>query len=211
VFVLAIALIWYFDLFKYISIDRISDLSDWINGFGLLAPIVFISLYVIATVLFLPGSPLTLLAGIIFGPIFGTIYVSIASTLGALLAFLTAKYMGREFIENKLGENDLFKKIDDGVKAQGWKMIAITRLVPIFPFNAQNYIYGLTNINVVTYTFVSWICMLPATFAYVFLGGSILAGDGDVVKTVTYVGIAIAIIVLLSMVSKLITQKNEIN
>jgi len=210
-FALIFLLMWMFDLFQYISIDRINELSAWINSFGLLAPFVFIILYILATVLFLPGAPLTLLAGIIFGPLLGTLYVSIASTIGAVFSFMTARYMGRDFIESKLGQNDLFVKIDNGVKSQGWRMIAITRLVPIFPFNAQNYIYGLTNISLPTYTFVSWVCMLPATFAYVFLGGSIIAGEGNVATTITYIGIAMAIILLLSMVSRLIIKKQDLN
>lgn len=210
-FILLIIISWIFDLFQYISLERINDLSNWINSFGLLAPIVFIILYLLATILFLPGTPLTLLAGIIFGPILGTIYVSLASTLGATISFIIARFMGRDFIENKLGENDLFSKIDNGVKNQGWKMVAITRLVPLFPFNAQNYIYGLTNISLPTYVLVSWICMLPATFAYVFLAGSIIAGEGNAATTITYISVAVAIIILLSILSKFIIRKQELN
>lgn len=197
-----IALLWVFDAFQYISIDRLSELKSWINGFGFWAPLVYIVLYILATVFFLPGLPITLLSGIVFGPVAGSLYVSIASTIGASLAFLIGRYTGRDWIVGKFGASDLFKKMDSGVKEQGWKMVAITRLVPLFPFNAQNYIYGLTDIPFKTYVFVSWLCMLPATIAYVFLAGAIVGGEGDVAKTVTYVGIGIALLILLSLVAK---------
>lgn len=92
-------------------------------------------------------------------------------------------------------------------------MIAITRLIPLFPFNAQNYVYGLTYVPLKIYVFVSWLCMLPGTIAYVFLAGAIIGGEGDSAKTVTYIGIGVAILILLSLLSKRIlgngSKKNE--
>lgn len=203
-------LFWIFDLYKYISIDRIGDLTEFINNFGLLAPVVFILLYIIATVFFLPGLPLTLLAGIVFGPIKGSIWVSIASTVGASLAFIISRYIGRDYIVSKFSKSDLFLKLDKGVKNQGWKMVAITRLVPLFPFNAQNYVYGLTDIPLKTYTIVSWLAMLPGTIAYVFLAGAIIGGEGSTSKTITYIGIGIGLLIILSMISKLIAKKQNL-
>lgn len=199
---LVIILLWVFDAFQYISIERLSELKEWISGFGIWAPLVYILLYVISTIFFLPGLPITLLAGIVFGPVAGSIYVSIASTIGASIAFLIGRYTGRDWIVGKFGASDLFKKMDSGVKEQGWKMVAITRLVPLFPFNAQNYIYGLTDIPFKTYVFVSWLCMLPATVAYVFLAGAIVGGEGSAAKTISYVGIGIALLILLSLIGK---------
>lgn len=206
-FIITIGLFWYFGLFDYISISRISDLSDLINDFGILAPLIFMVAYIVATVFFLPGVPLTLLAGIVFGPIFGSIWVSIASTIGASLAFIVSRYIGRSFIVDKFGDSDLFQKLDQGVKNQGWKMVAITRLVPLFPFNAQNYVYGLTDIPFTTYVLVSWLTMLPGTIAYVFLAGAIIGGEGSAAKTITYIGIGLGLLIGLSAISKSITRK----
>lgn len=207
---IAIFTLWYFDLFDFFSLEQIHKLKNWISSFGFIAPLIFILIYILATILFLPGTPLTLLAGLIFGPILGTIYVSIASTIGACFAFIIARYIGRDYIETKFRSNSMFQKIDQGVKLHDWKMIAITRLVPLFPFNAQNYIYGLTDIPLLIYAFVSWLCMLPATFAYVSLAGSILAGDGNITTIITYISIAIALIIALSIVSKYIMKKHHI-
>jgi len=198
---------WRLGLFQYVSLKNVGILTDYINSFGLFSSIIFICLYVMATVLFIPGIPLTVLAGIVFGPVYGTIWVSIASTIGASLAFLISRYTGREMVLRHFSDRDLFKRLEDGVKDQGWKMVAITRLVPLFPFNAQNYLYGLTAVPFGTYVLVSWICMLPATFAYVFLAGSIVAGEGDAVKTITYIGIGIALIIALSIVGKVLAKK----
>ena len=212
IILISVFLVFYvFDLFHYISIENVTSISEQINKYGLLAPIIFILLYILATVFFLPGVPLTLLAGILFGPFWGTVYVSIASTIGALLSFVIARYLGRELIVKKFKNNNLFMKLDNGVKSNGWKMVVITRLVPIFPYNAQNYVYGLTDIPLTTYGFFSWLCMLPGTFAYVALAGAIIAGQNDLLKTFTYIAIAIALLILLSIISKYIMTHHNIN
>ena len=209
IIIILIFLSWYFDLFKYLNISYIEELKAIINSFGLLAPIIFIIVYILATILFLPGLPLTLLGGLVFGPITGAIIVSISSTLGALSAFLIGRYVGREWITNKFSQSSMFVRINQGLKNQGWKMIAITRLIPIFPFNAQNYIYGLTAIDTKTYTLVSWLFMLPGTIAYVFLAGAIIGGDGNITQTISYIGIALAILIALSLIGKKLKTKVE--
>lgn len=204
---IVVILLWVLDVFQYFSIDRLSQLTEFINGFGWLAPVVFIVTYIVATIFFLPGLPLTLLAGVIFGPVFGSIWVSVASTIGATGAFIVGRYLGRDFVAQRFSKNDLLLKLDQGVKREGWKMVAITRLVPLFPFNAQNYVYGLTDIPLTTYVLVSWICMLPATIAYVFLAGAIIEGQGNVGRTFVYIGIGVALILILTMIKKAFDKK----
>lgn len=204
---ITILLFWIFDIFSYVSLDRIDEMVVFIDGLGIWAPIVFIIFYALATVLFIPGLPLTLLSGMVFGPIYGSIWVSIASTLGASLAFLTGRYIGKDYVVKKFKNSDIFIKLDKGINDHGWKMIAITRLVPIFPFNAQNYVYGLTNVPFKTYALISWICMLPATIGYVFLAGAIIGGKGDTAKTITFATTGIAVLILLSIISKVIIKK----
>jgi uncharacterized membrane protein YdjX (TVP38/TMEM64 family) len=207
--ILAILLVWIFDVFSLVSLDRIDEMSNFIDSLGIWAPIAFITLYIMATVLFVPGLPLTLLAGIAFGPVLGSIWVSIASTIGASLAFLVGRFIGRDLILARFGNSDIFKKLDEGIKNQGWKMIAITRLMPLFPFNAQNYVYGLTDVPFKTYVLISWICMLPATIGYVFLAGAIVGGEGNAVRTISYVGIGVAVLMLLSLGGKFLGKRQN--
>jgi uncharacterized membrane protein YdjX (TVP38/TMEM64 family) len=148
---------------------------DWIRGLGALAPIAFIAIYIAACVLFLPGSILTIGAGVIFGVVRGTIYVSIAATLGATAAFLVGRYFARDWIAKKLDGNVKFKAIDEAVGREGWKIVLLTRLSPVFPFNLLNYAYGLTRVTLRDYFFASWAGMIPGTILYVYIGS--LSGD----------------------------------
>ncbi|MFC1890130.1 FAD-dependent oxidoreductase [Thermodesulfobacteriota bacterium] len=194
-------------LFQYVSVENISKLNDWIEGFGILAPLVYIIFYILGCVFFLPGIPLTLVGAVAFGSIWGTIYVSIGSTLGASVAFLVARYAARSIVEDWMTKNPRLRKIDEGVQNQGWRMLMITRLVPIFPFNIQNYVYGITRIPFPTYVIVSWICMVPGTIAYVFAGGAIVSGEGDPKKTILYLAVAGVFFVLLSFLPGFIKKR----
>jgi uncharacterized membrane protein YdjX (TVP38/TMEM64 family) len=148
---------------------------DWIRGLGPLAPIAFVAIYIAACVLFLPGSILTIGAGVIFGVVRGTIYVSIAATLGAAAAFLVGRYFARDWIARKLEGNAKFKAIDEAVGREGWKIVLLTRLSPVFPFNLLNYAYGLTRVPLRHYVLASWVGMIPGTILYVYIGS--LSGD----------------------------------
>ncbi len=148
------------------------QLQSWISGYGLLAPLVFVVLYSIAPALFLPGLPLTILGGILFGPIWGVVYTIIGATIGASLAFLIARYTARDWISSKLTA-PRWQKLDNDVAEQGWKMVAFTRLIPLFPFNLLNYAFGLTNIKFSHYVITSFVCMLPATIAFISLSSSL--------------------------------------
>ena len=162
------------------------NITNYLDGFGILAPLIFIFIYIIATIVFLPGLILTMLAGILFGPVFGTIYSIIGATIGATLAFLIARYLAIEKIE-KLIEGKKLDYIRKSVENEGWKFVAYTRLVPLFPFNLLNYSYGLTNIKLKDYIWASFIFMLPGTFAYVYLGftGTEILNNGEnLIRTV---------------------------
>ncbi len=192
---------------KYISIKNIQKLNEWINSFGALGPVIYIFIYILSCVLFLPGVPVTLLGAVAFGAIKGTILVSIGSTLGATASFLIARYAARSMVEEWIQKNERLRKIDEGVRKHGWRMLMITRLVPIFPFNVQNYVYGITNISLGTYVFVSWICMLPGTIAYVFAGGALISGKGDIKKTIMYLAIAGVFFVLVSFIPSILKKR----
>jgi uncharacterized membrane protein YdjX (TVP38/TMEM64 family) len=147
---------------------------EWIDGLGLIGGIVFIGIYILATVAFLPGSILTLGAGVVFGVVWGSIYVFIGATLGAIGAFLVGRYLARGWISNKIAGNQKFAAIDRAVAQEGFKIVLLTRLSPIFPFNLLNYALGVTGVAFKDYALAS-IGMLPGTIMYVYIGS--LAGD----------------------------------
>lgn len=145
---------------QFIRLENATILRDWVAGFGLAGPMVYVLIYIAACLLMLPGFPVTMMGALAFGPIWGTVYTSIGSTLGAAAAFLTARYAARNMVESWLGDNETFLRIDNGVEKQGWRMLVVTRMVPLFPFNLQNFAYGLTRISLGTYVLVSWVCMM---------------------------------------------------
>jgi uncharacterized membrane protein YdjX (TVP38/TMEM64 family) len=151
------------------------DALAWITEQGMAGVLVYAALYMLATVLFVPGSILTLGAGFIYGLVQGSILVSVASTIGATLAFLVGRYLARDWVASKVRGNEKFAAIDDAVGREGWKIVGLTRLSPIFPFNMLNYAYGLTKVDLKGYALASWIGMMPGTVMYVYIGS--LAGD----------------------------------
>ena len=189
---------WRLGLFEMLTVDNVDRLNAWFDGLGWWAPVVFVLLWIAASVLFLPGLAITIAGGLVFGAVWGAVWTTVGANLGAIAAFLVGRYAARGMVEGMVEKNQALKKIDEGVKRQGWRMLMVTRLVPIFPFNVQNYVYGLTDIPLRTYVLVTLPCMLPATIAYNFAAGSVRAGDFG--KTLWYLGIAAVSFVLLSMI-----------
>jgi uncharacterized membrane protein YdjX (TVP38/TMEM64 family) len=153
----------------------------WVNNLGAIAPIAFILLYIVATVAFLPGSLLTLGAGVLFGIVAGSLYVFISATIGATLAFLVGRYVARDWISKKIAENQKFRAIDRAVGREGFKIVLLTRLSPIFPFNLLNYGMGVTGVALKDYVLAS-VGMIPGTVMYVYIGslaGSIATIGGE--------------------------------
>lgn len=154
--------------------DRIADIRDWIESLGAWGPVVFVGIYILGVVAALPGSALTLAAGALFGSVIGIVVVSIGATCGAGLAFLISRYLARDAVVAWLGRNENFRKLDRMTKEHGAVIVALTRLVPLFPFNLLNYGFGLTRVSFRTYLFWSWLCMLPGAVLYV-VGADALA------------------------------------
>lgn len=187
-------------LSEYLSLDGLNRLRDWVLGFGVLAPLVFIGIYAVATVAFLPGTPLSLLAGLVFGPVMGTLWIVVGATVGATLAFLIGRYAARSLVEGWTARDERVRKLDEGVEKQGWRMLLITRLVPLFPFNLQNYAYGLTKIGLVTYVGLTAVCIIPGAAVFAFAGGSLANAREDLTSTFVYLGVAAVLFVALSLV-----------
>lgn len=140
---------------------------------GFWGSLLVIIIYVIASVLFLPGSVITLGAGFLFKVVLGTIIVSVGSMFGACAAFFVGRTIGRNWVAGKVSKNYKFKAIDDAVARQGFKIVLLTRLSPVFPFNMLNYAFGLTKISFWKYALASWIGMLPGTVMYVYFGAGL--------------------------------------
>lgn len=187
-------------LSEYLSLDGLNRLRDWVLGFGVLAPLVFIGIYAVATVAFLPGTPLSLLAGLVFGPVMGTLWIVVGATVGATLAFLIGRYAARSLVEGWTARDERVRKLDEGVEKQGWRMLLITRLVPLFPFNLQNYAYGLTKVGLVTYVGLTAVCIIPGAAVFAFAGGSLANAREDLTSTFVYLGVAAVLFVALSLV-----------
>ncbi len=151
------------------------DALAWISGLGAIGILFFIGLYILASVFMLPGSVLTLGAGVIFGVLHGSVTVLIGATLGATCAFLTGRYLARSWVVRRIAGNEKFKAVDEAVGREGWKIVLLTRLSPIFPFNLLNYAYGVTQVRLRHYILASGVGMIPGTVMYVYLGS--LAGD----------------------------------
>jgi uncharacterized membrane protein YdjX (TVP38/TMEM64 family) len=147
---------------------------EWVNGLGAIGAIAFIGIYIAATVAFFPGSILTLGAGVLFGVVLGSLYVFLGATLGATAAFLVGRYLARGWVSQKIEGNSKFHAIDEAVGREGFKIVLLTRLSPVFPFNLLNYAYGVTGVSLKDYVLAS-IGMIPGTLMYVYIGS--LAGS----------------------------------
>ncbi|RKU11199.1 TVP38/TMEM64 family protein [Candidatus Poribacteria bacterium] len=196
----------YYGITDEIQLENVPKIKTWVASFGAIAPLVYIGLYLVSTVFFLPGSPVTVLAGFVFGPLWGVFYASIASIISVSVAFLIARYVARDLVESWVKGNAQFRKIDEQVDEQGWRILMFTRLVPIFPFNLQNYAYGLTSIRFSTFVIVSAIFMLPGTAVFVQLGGAFVSGEGNPWKTLLYLGMAGVLLLVLSLIPKLLRK-----
>jgi uncharacterized membrane protein YdjX (TVP38/TMEM64 family) len=154
--------------------EILREALQWIDRLGTVGAIAFIALYIIATVAFFPGSILTLGAGVIFGVVWGSLYVFIGATLGATAAFLVGRYLARDWVAGKIADNKKFAAIDQAVGREGLKIVLLTRLSPIFPFNLLNYGLGITGVSLKDY-FIGSVGMIPGTIMYVYIGS--LAGN----------------------------------
>jgi uncharacterized membrane protein YdjX (TVP38/TMEM64 family) len=182
-------------------------LQAWVEGAGAAGPLLFMLAYALATVLFLPGSVLTLAGGALFGPLWGTLWNLTGATLGAALAFLIARYLGADWVTRRAGAR--LARLNDGVSAEGWRFVAFTRLVPVFPFNLLNYALGLTRIPFVAYVLATWIFMLPGAFAYTWLGHAgreALSGGEGLIRNIL---IALALLAAVAFLPRLVRKLRE--
>jgi uncharacterized membrane protein YdjX (TVP38/TMEM64 family) len=155
---------------QYLEKER---LRQFVAGYGAWGPIIYLAIWTLAPPLFLPGLPITLAGGVLFGPFWGVVYVIFGATAGATLAFLVARYLARDWVAAKL-QGTRLATLDEKVAREGWEIVAFTRLIPIFPFFLLNYAFGLTRIPLWHYVLATFFGMLPVTAAYVYFSANVL-------------------------------------
>jgi uncharacterized membrane protein YdjX (TVP38/TMEM64 family)/rhodanese-related sulfurtransferase len=179
-------------------------LQAWVEAAGSAGPLLFMVIYAVATVLFLPGAVITLAGGALFGPLWGTLWNLTGATVGAALAFLVARYLGADWVARRAGPR--MQRLNDGVATEGWRFVAFVRLVPLFPFNLLNYALGLTRISFLTYLLATWVFMLPGAFAYTWLGHvgrEALSGGDGVIRNIT---IALALLAAVAFLPRVVRK-----
>lgn len=160
--------------FKFLPFNEyLGSFFETIQSLGVWGPVILAGTYIVATVLMVPGTILTLGAGFVFGLTTGTIAVSVGSVLGALLAFLVGRNVARDFVEQKVSQFPKFAAVDHAVEQAGFKIVLLTRLSPAFPFNVLNYLFSVTKVRTRDYFLASWIGMIPGTLMYVYFGTAI--------------------------------------
>ena len=181
----------------------------FIEGYGALGYLLYILIYIVIAVFSIPATIPTIVAGIVFGSVKGGLLSLLGATIGAVAAFLIARYIARDLIVGKFGSNPIFQKIEAGVEKNGRDFLILTRLVPIFPYNLQNYAYGVTSLKVVTFGVISLITMAPGAFIYAYMAGDI-AENG--ISVGLFVKLLIAGIILfgVSQVPKIFAKKKGI-
>jgi uncharacterized membrane protein YdjX (TVP38/TMEM64 family) len=202
--VAVLAAVRYFHLQEYVEKER---LQRFVAGFRIWGPIVYLAVWTLAPPLFLPGLPITLAGGVLFGPFWGVVYTILGATVGATLALLVARYLARDWVAARIAGTKL-ATLDDQVARQGWKVVAFTRLIPIFPFFLLNYAFGLTRIPLWTYTVTTFFGMLPLTVAYVYFSSNILdLFQGLVSRGLILGAVLVAMVSLVPLLYKKIKTK----
>jgi|SRR5581483_4859180 uncharacterized membrane protein YdjX (TVP38/TMEM64 family) len=181
-----------------------ATLARELQRFGRSAPLLFIAIYALSTVLFVPGSVLTIAGGALFGPAWGALWNLIGATLGATLAFVIARYVAADWASARAGEG--LARLIRGVEEEGWRFVAFVRLVPLFPFNLVNYAFGLTRIRLGEYILTSFVCMAPGAIAYTYLGYAgreIAAESADAIRNGL---IALALLAAIAFLPRLVRR-----
>ncbi len=166
--VLALIASWHFLPLQ----DWLKALEDRIDGMGVLGGILYTAVYVVAALLFVPGSILTLGAGYLFGVAGGMAVVWTAATASGALGFLIARYLARDQVERLARRNPKFGALDAAIGKNGWKAVGLLRLSALVPFSLSNYFFGLTSVDFIPYVAATAVGMIPGSFFYVYLGAA---------------------------------------
>jgi len=179
-----------------------------LDQLGLWAPLGFVLIYAIGAVLAIPGTLLTAVGGVVFGPYLGTALVVLGATAGATLAFLTSRFFARDYVVGKFGQNPWFRKLENGINAKGVRFVLFVRLVPVFPFNWLNYACGLTSVSLKDYLVGTFFGIMPASFVFTNAAAKVAgAAAGEGIGLDFY--LSLSLLGLLSAVSMMFKGKED--
>ncbi|WP_442879519.1 TVP38/TMEM64 family protein [Citrobacter sp.] len=170
-------------------ITHFQHLQDLIRQSGMFGYALYILLFIVAALCLIPGSVLVIVGGILFGPVMGTLVSLFAATVASALSFLLARWLGRDLLLKYVGHTTIFQAIEKGIAQSGIDFLIFTRLVPLFPYNIQNYAYGLTTISFWSFTVISAVTTLPGLFIYTLMSHE-LASEGITLAFVVKLSIA---------------------
>jgi len=203
-----------------VVVARLTHVTAWLDpahaerlrgailAYGPAAPAIFVAVYVLAGLAFVPGFVLTLLGGLIFGPWRGLVYASLGSTLGACVAFVIARRAMRGVVGGWVAGKPTLRRLDAAVSRHGFRVVMLTRLVPMAPFGVLNYAFGITGIRFSTFAITSWVCMLPATVVLTFAADAVVAGRWQARRTLAWLALAGLLLVLLSLVPRALARRS---
>jgi len=196
----AIAAWWHRDAFEFTVIEA------WVQSLGIGALLGYVALYALATVAMVPGSLFDTVGGALFGPVLGSVLNLAGGSIGSMLAFVAARHLAGDWIEQRGGPR--LREIKHNVEAEGWRFVAMVRLVPIFPYTVFNYLLGLTRIPFWQYTATTIVCMAPSTVAYTWLGhaGRHLASSSGGEERIRYALLALGIAAVVIFLPPLIRR-----
>jgi uncharacterized membrane protein YdjX (TVP38/TMEM64 family) len=188
-----------FELQQYLAKEHLRQL---LAAYGMWGPVVYLGLWLLATVMYMPITPLILAGGVLFGPVWGEIYVLIGATAGAVLTFLIARYLARDWVAGKLAGTRLMA-LDEKVARQGWKIVALSRIIPIFPFPLVNSAFGLTRVSLASFTVATFFGIFPVTMVYVYFSDNLFdLLQGKVSWQVILGGLLVVVIAITPLVYK---------
>ncbi len=196
-----------------------TEFERYLRSLGAIGPVVVVIVYVISTVLLIPGSVITVGAGTLFGLATGVVVVVLGANLGALCSFLLARSLLREKVASWADGNAKFRSLDQAIGKQGFKMVLLTRLSPVFPFVLLNYLLGLTAVRTPAYVLANLLGMLPATFLFVYIGaaardaiaGQVDSSAGLYQQILNYVGLlaTVAVVVIVTRIARKALREAE--
>ncbi|EEV8179355.1 TVP38/TMEM64 family protein [Escherichia coli] len=208
IFALVIYAIHAFGLFDLLT--DLPHLQTLIRQSGLFGYSLYILLFIIATLFLLPGSILVIAGGIVFGPLLGTLLSLIAATLASSYSFLLARWLGRDLLLKYVGHSHTFQAIEKGIARNGIDFLILTRLIPLFPYNIQNYAYGLTTIAFWPYTLISALTTLPGIVIYTVMASD-LANEGITLRFILQLCLAGLALFILVQLAKLYARHKHVD
>ena len=208
IFALVIYAIHAFGLFDLLT--DLPHLQTLIRQSGLFGYSLYILLFIIATLFLLPGSILVIAGGIVFGPLLGTLLSLIAATLASSCSFLMARWLGRDLLLKYVGHSHTFQAIEKGIARNGIDFLILTRLIPLFPYNIQNYAYGLTTITFWPYTLISALTTLPGIVIYTVMASD-LANEGITLRFILQLCLAGLALFILVQLAKLYARHKHVD